>query len=309
MRIFTIDIGTNSTLYLIADVVNTELKVLERGIEGNGLGANLAFDGKLSQKVLELNRDILQRILERAKRYQCECGAAVGTAALRTAVNKDEFIRMAKSLGLKLEVISDTKEAHLGWKGIFGLKGVGTPSAVLDLGGGSTELVYGKSVEPEWVSSVPLGAVILAKRYFIKDPPSQEEIDKATREVCQAFEKWKYKVNEFKTTAQVNILNLVGAAGTVTALAAIEYGILEYKPDIFNGLRLSFFQVNAWCQRLLAMSLSERRAIPGMPPVRAEYIHAGALILTEILRLLDIPALTVSDRGVMFGLAYELMGL
>ncbi|MBM3325830.1 MAG: hypothetical protein FJY65_02445 [Calditrichaeota bacterium] len=308
MRVLCVDIGTNSTLYLIADVNDGELTIVERGLEANGLGAGLSPGGSLGSELIEANRAILERIVRRTREYGCARSAAIGTAALRYAVNRDTFIAMAAELDIKVEVISDERETVLNWRGIFGPNGPAKFSTALDLGGGSTELAWGRGDKPEWSSSLPLGAVILARRCFTSDPPTKYNIENAALTARSALAIWQDLREEITTGLKTGAIELIGSAGTVTALAAVKYRILEYKPDIFNGLTLSYAQICAWRDRLLSMNLTARRAMPAMPTARAEYIHSGALMLAEIVKMLGEPTVTVSDRGVMFGLAYEIAG-
>jgi exopolyphosphatase/guanosine-5'-triphosphate,3'-diphosphate pyrophosphatase len=319
VRILAVDVGTNSTLWMIADfgfrisefwgndTTAEALTLIERGIEYNGLGAGLTAEGRISDEQFSVNRQIIEKIVRHGRESGCNRYGAVGTHALRKAVNSAEFLKMSNELGLPLEIISDEQEAELAWKGVFQFRNADFgilnsekgQIALLDLGGGSTELALGKAEKIEWAQSLPLGAVTLARQFFQHDPPTSAEISAAKEAAQQTFSGWKGRLSEDSS--------LVLIAGTATALTAIENGITTYTPGCLEGLTLSLPQVQKWCDRLLKMSLEERKTIPGMPVERAGSIHAGALLLVEILTVLGKKEAQISERGVMFGLAMDII--
>lgn len=298
MRVLAIDVGTNSTLHLIADVSGDDVSLVERGIVGNYLGVGLGDDGTLSSELLKENRTILSNIVRRARESDCVRIAAVGTHALRKMVNRDEFITMAGQLGVPVTVISDAEESQLAWRGVFGIHGCSDTMGLLDLGGGSSELAVGKGSTPYWISSVPLGAVTLARKHFRHDPPTDGEVKSTVETVRNAFIGWSGKLPRKA--------ELVGIAGTITSIAAVEHNVTEYKPGVLERLIITVAQVKKWRSRLLTTNVDERRAIPGMPPARAESIHAGVLMLSEILEIIESDSVIVSEKGVLFGLAQKI---
>jgi exopolyphosphatase/guanosine-5'-triphosphate,3'-diphosphate pyrophosphatase len=297
MRILTLDIGTNSTLFLIADVEGGQLRIIERGIERNGLGAGQSKDGRFSPGLIKTNRTILQSMLERGRTYGCRRVKAVGTHALRTASNGMEFLQMARAIGLDIEVIDGAREGELAWRGAFGPGGSETPAGLLDIGGGSSELTVGEGAEVTWSESLKIGAVTMTSA-FLSDPPSQQEIEAAAKRAKRVFQSWQGRLPSDAV--------LVGVAGTVTGLASLEARMTGYQPGALDGLVLERASVNGWKIRLARMSLEERRALPGMPPARAEVILAGTILLDVALEILGRESIKVSERGVMFGLAWEI---
>lgn len=297
MRVLAVDIGTNSTLHLVADVDGGKLTLIERGIAGNRLGAGRAPDGSLPPELITHNRAILERILVRGRELGCRAGRAVGTHALRTAPNGDDFLHMAGELGLPVEIVDGEREAHLAWRGVFGPSGPGRPAALLDIGGGSSELMIGIGEEPEWSESLPIGAVTLTGM-FASDPPRPTEAKSARQLVREALSPWRGSLPKS--------VRLVGVAGTVTALAALERRLASYTPGALEGDTLRLQTIARWRDRLVRMPLAERESLPGMPPARAKVIPAGAVILSEVMKLLGRRTLRVSERGVMFGLAWEM---
>lgn len=300
MRVMAIDVGTNSTLHLVADVTDEGITLIERGIVGNSLGIGIRSDGLLDAEILNKNREILRSLSEKALLMKCKRVGAVGTHALRRASNADDFLNMAgRDAGISMRIIGDEEEASLTWTGVFGSKGADRLTGLLDLGGGSSELVIGQGASHEWMESVSTGAVTLAREFFHKDTPSSHETDTAEKTILDRFAEWhKQSGRSF---------DLIGVAGTVTALAAIENELNEYTPGCLEGLKVSHDIVSKWRSKLLSFTLNQRRLITGMPPARAESIHAGMLILDSVLTILDKNEIIVSERGVLFGLAMKLI--
>lgn len=299
MRVMAIDVGTNSTLHLVADVTDEGITLIERGIIGNSLGIGIRSDGLLNAELLNKNREILRLLSEKALKMKCKRVGAVGTHALRRASNADDFLNMAgRDAGISMRIISDEEEATLTWTGVFGSQGPDRLTGLLDLGGGSSELVIGQGASHEWMDSVPTGAVTLAREFFHQDPPSSHETDAAEKTVFDRFTDWRKQSGRS--------FDLVGVAGTVTALAAIENELNEYTPGCLEGSIISHDIISKWRSKLLSFTLNQRRLIIGMPPARAESIHAGMLILDAVLTILGKDEMKVSERGVLFGLAMKL---
>ncbi len=176
---------------------------------------------------------------------------------------------------------------------------VGVPAGLLDIGGGSSEFIIGKGLESTWTNSFPIGAVNLTQQ-FTNDPPSVIEALRATALVREAALPW---AGHLKPNSK-----LFGVAGTVTTLAGIERELDPNSPESVNGIVLEMKQIKSWRDRLLSMSLEQRQLLKGMPESRAEIIHAGALILAEVMEVIGRQSIAVSDRGVIFGLAMEMGG-
>ncbi len=298
MRVMAIDIGTNSTLHLVADVSEIGILVVDRGIVGNSLGANTGSNGILGPQLLKKNLWILQELVNKSRRFNCENIGAVGTHALRHAVNPQDFVEVAQTVGVPVEIISDDDEARLAWRGVFEKTGPDKFTGLLDIGGGSCELILGRDSDLEYSDSIPTGAVTLARNHFLHDPPEPDETRTVKEVLTSYFTGWaEYKSRDF---------TLFGIAGTITALAAIKYGLTEYVPGCLDGLKLSANDVKRAKSRMLTLSLRQRKAIPGMPPARAESIHAGLMILDAILNVINKDEIIVSERGVLFGLAQKL---
>lgn len=298
MRTLTIDIGTNSTLYLIADVTSDGLRVVERGIAPNKLGAAKTDDGAIPASVIEANRAILARMLERGKALACNVIKAVGTQAIRSSRNPADYMAMTTSLGLDFEIIDGEQEATLAWRGVTNGKPSPQRLAVLDIGGGSSELIVGQGSDIEFSSSIPVGAVT-ATRQFSADPPSTSDVQKLAKDLTMKLTPWQGVVSDE--------CQLIGIAGTCTALASLELKVEVYQHGILEGQMLRSDSIRRWKDRLTKMTLMERENLQGMPPARASVLPAGTIILEAALKTIGMSELTVSEKGIMFGLALALL--
>jgi exopolyphosphatase/guanosine-5'-triphosphate,3'-diphosphate pyrophosphatase len=228
--------------------------------------------------------------------------ACVATSAARDADNGAEFFDAARDVaGLSPEVIPGDEEARLVWASAWRDFGrPGEPLAVLDVGGGSTELSFGDGPAPRGRASLQVGAVRLTERHVRGDPPSAAEVERlraAAREAVRPF-----ALMEGRPAARGR---LVGVAGTVTTLAAVIQVLPAYDAEKVHGSTLSFDDVERLATTLGALTVRERAALPGMEPKRADVILAGAVIVAEAMRATGFDALVVSDRGVRWGLLYD----
>jgi len=297
MRTLSIDIGTNSTLYLIAEIEDGNLQVVERGISGNRLGADKREDGSLSSDLIEDNRQILLKILRHGEDLGCDAVKAVGTHALRTAANADAFMAMTNSIGLNFQIIDGEHEAALAWRGVVGKTPPLQQTAILDIGGGSSELIVGLGSEIEFSSSIPIGAVTVSK-WFSSDPIPENEILQAQKILRELLTPWKNRT--------FSDCHLIGIAGTCTSLVSVAQRIIDYYPGVIEGRRFPKSWLRTWKNRLVKMPLEQRLTLPGMPPARAGILPAGALILDVALSVLGKQKLFVSEKGLIFGLAYQM---
>jgi exopolyphosphatase/guanosine-5'-triphosphate,3'-diphosphate pyrophosphatase len=225
---------------------------------------------------------------------------AVGTSALRDASNSEGFLRVAeKALGVPIEVISGGREAELAFRGgVFGLKVPDQIYTVVDVGGGSTEIILGRGVEIVETISVEIGAVRFFERYPLTSPASPQQLALVEREVE-------------KTIAQSQVRPvepLIAIGGTATTLAAIAGAIEPYEPTRIHGARLTMSELSDLCNRLASMSLDKRRQVRGLKSSRADIIVTGTIILKAIAKAAKAEVVVVSNGGVRFGLAQETYG-
>lgn len=299
-RVATVDIGTNTILLLIAEVrEDGELLRVDDacrfGRLGKGVDARGALDPEVVQRCLAILREYATALTEAG----VERVAAVGTQTLREVQNAPSFLEpAAEILGAPVEVISGEREAEL----VFRAARTAFPEltrgalVVADVGGGSTEITVGGGGDIVSFSSLPLGAVRMTERHLHGDPPSRQECRTLVEEIDAAL-------------AELSLPDaapLIGTSGTATTLVAVEKRLRTYDPDAIHGHAIDAGEVERQLASLLELTVAARRHIPGMQPERADVIAAGVAIYARLLHRLGTRAMTVSDRGVRWGLAHEL---
>ncbi len=298
MKVATIDIGTNSVLLLIAERRDGVLvPLLERATIAR-LGQNVDATRRLLPEAAERTLTCLASYAEQLRSFGVERLEAVGTSAMRDAAGGSEFIERAERLlGERPRVISGDEEAELTFHGALSGLDLDGPVSVFDVGGGSTEIITGHAGRaPSFTraKSLDIGSVRLFERHVRNDPPRPEELARACDDIRAAL----------ATVEPPQPGNtLVGVAGTVTTLAAIELGLGDYDPARVHGSPLGRAGVAALAEKLAGLSLAERQALAGLEPKRADVIVVGAAIVREVLAWSGCSELVVSDRGVRWGLA------
>ena len=303
MNLATIDIGTNTTLLLVARLSpEGSLERLEERAEITRLGRGIGTSGKLGADGMARTLAALQEFATVARGHQATI-AAVGTEALRRATNGAEFLDpAAKILGIPIEVIDGAREAALTFKAVADAFPAALPGAltVVDIGGGSTEIVIASGGEVAFNVSLPLGSVRLTERFIHHDPARLEEIAAITATVDTALASVPFP------GANARPGTLVGVAGTVTSLAAMAEALVTYDPARVHGYRLTQEALAEQIARLRVGTQAARERIIGLDPRRADVILAGALILQRIAAAAQSPEIQVSDRGIRWGLMHEL---
>jgi exopolyphosphatase/guanosine-5'-triphosphate,3'-diphosphate pyrophosphatase len=306
-RFAAIDVGTNTVLLLVAERRDGRLDpVLERA-EITRLGRGVDATGRLDPRAVEDTVAVLEAYARDARGLGAERIVCVATSAARDAANGAEFFDSARArAGVVPEVISGDEEARLVYRSAWrDFGGAASPLAVLDVGGGSTEFTYGAAPDPRGRTSLQLGAVRLTERHVRGDPPSPAErarLREAAREALRPLA----GLDGFRELAGAR---LVGIAGTVTTLSAVQQRLGVYDAERVHGSTLTLAEADALVERLAGLTVRERAALPGMEPKRADVILAGAVIVAEAMRATGFDRLTVSDRGVRWGLLYDRLGV
>jgi len=310
MRAATIDIGTNSVLLLVADSEGGALRpVLERAAVTR-LGEGVDRNRRLLPAACERTLACLAEYARELRALGVSRLDAVGTSAMRDAAGGQEFVAQAAALlGVAPRVIDGNEEARLTFAGaLSGLSVASVASetgkvTVFDIGGGSTEIIVGTSTATQRriaaAVSLNIGSVRLFERHVRSDPPSTEEMRSVQRDIALAL------ADAPKPEAGAT---LVGVAGTITQLAALELELTPYDSTRVHGHRLTRSTVDRLATRLASLSLAERRILPGMEPARADVLVVGSAIARAVLEWSGASELVVSDRGVRWGLAEELAG-
>ena len=302
-RFAFIDIGTNTILCLIAELKNDgSFDVLDDLAEITRLGQGVHQTGRISPEGEERSLKVLQRYLERCKRLNVEEIIAVGTSALRDARNSAEVrARFKEQLGLDVRVISGDEEAVYSFLAVQkGLPLNRRELLVVDVGGGSTEFIRGNAAGVVEAISINVGSVRLTEQFLHSDPVQSKECEK----MVVAIEKELRRLpNQWLKDS--SILTLVGIAGTFTTLAAVEKKLVCYTHGEVHGSRLTLIEVRRQVALFQGKTITERKAIPGLEPKRADVILAGACLIERIMTLFHSERVIVSDQGVRYGLLHE----
>ncbi|GIV15515.1 MAG: exopolyphosphatase [Armatimonadota bacterium] len=295
--IAAIDIGTNSILLTIAEVQQGEIRSLCEHSRITRLGESLNATGRLSEEPMQRSLHALRELLEEARRHQVDTIIAVGTEVLRKAQNASRFLQACEQMGLSVEVISGEREAYLSYLSVakdplFQSECL----TMLDVGGGSTEVSRGCAGVLQASHSYPIGAVCLTEAHLRSDPPTAEQIRALQDTVAQHLH------NESRLAEGEY---LIGVGGTFVNLASLHAGYAEYRPERVHGATLTLAQMQSLADRLCALPLAQRRQLPGIEPDRAPVLHAGALIALTAMQCLHAQTLSVSMRGLRWGIVYE----
>ncbi len=305
-RFAAIDVGTNTVLLLVVERRPKGLAAIVERAEITRLGQGVDRAGTLDPAAIERTVEVLARYATEARALGAEGIACVATSAARDARNGEAFFTAAQErAGLTPEVVSGEEEARLVWTSAWRDFGGAAPGglAVLDVGGGSTELVVGDGPVPRARRSLQLGAVRLTERVAPSDPPRPEELARLRAEASEALRPAPALIDGGPRPAR-----LVGVAGTVTTLAAVARELPVYDAGVVHGAQLGRGEVEGLFARLGALTTADRAALPGMEPKRSDVIVAGCAIVLEAMRTLGFERLTVSDRGVRWGLVHDRFG-
>jgi exopolyphosphatase/guanosine-5'-triphosphate,3'-diphosphate pyrophosphatase len=288
-----IDIGTNSTRLLLGEVRRVDITRLGEGVDAAG---------RLDDAAVERTLAVLRDYGDAIRGAGTDRVRAVATSAVRDASNRDAFLDAAAlALGTRPEVLSGEEEGRLAFAGATAeLDPVDGPFLVFDIGGGSTEFAVG-TTEPEVVLSLDTGAVRLTEQWLHSDPPTAEELSMAVSIVRAHLDDLTREV-----PAAAEARQLVGLAGTVTTVAAVELGLTEYDRDAVHHFRLTRAAAEDVFRTLATEPLADRRHNPGLQPARADIIVGGCCILVGILRHLDADHVLVSESDMLDGIARSL---
>lgn len=312
-RVAAIDCGTNSIRLLVADAGEdgrlTDVTRLMRIVR---LGQGVDATGAFAPEAIERTRVALDEYAEIIRDTGATAVRMVATSATRDASNRDDFFAMTREVlgavipGAEAEVITGDEEARLSFAGAVGeLDASAGPFVVVDLGGGSTEVVLGDDTGVHAAYSTDVGCVRVTERCLHDDPPTAEQIDAArafaAERLAQAFE--RVPVEQARTW--------VGVAGTMTTLSAVAQGLPEYDAERVHLSRLSVGQLHDVANRLVSMTHDERAALGPMHPGRVDVIGGGAIVTTvladELARRAGIDELVVSEHDILDGIAMSVL--
>lgn len=301
-RIAVADLGTNSTRLLIAELSpGGELTDVERHTEVTRLGDNVDASGHLSNEAIERVHACLARYREHADAAGVEGAIAVATSAVRDADNGPDFQQQVRDRhGFDIRTISGEEEARLTFLGATAGRDSGTPTLVIDIGGGSTELIVGEPGQaPTFHVSMRLGSVRQTERHLHDDPPDRHQL----RDLAAAA---RTIISE-QVPAKLRGSTAIGiaVAGTATSLAAIDQELEPYDSSRVHGYRLPLGECKRMLARLAGEPLVRRRETPGLMPDRAPTIVAGVAILVEALRAFGLESVEISEADILRGAALD----
>ncbi|NET02777.1 MAG: Ppx/GppA family phosphatase [Sphaerospermopsis sp. SIO1G2] len=308
--IAAIDIGTNSLHMVVVKIEPTlpSFTMIAKEKETVRLGDRNLETGELKPEVVKKAIACLGRFQGLAKSLEAESIIAVATSAVRESPNGKSFIHTVETeLGLNVDLISGQEEARRIYLGVLsGMEFNHQPHVIVDIGGGSTELILGDSQEPRSLTSTKVGAVRLTSEFITSDPVSDQEFQYLKAYARGMLERSIEDV--FSHLQENEIPQLVGTSGTIETIAIIhakeKMGIV---PSTLNGYQFSFQDLRTWVTRLRRMNNVERAAVSGMPEKRSEVILAGAIILQEVMSLLNVESIVLCERSLREGVIVDWM--
>jgi exopolyphosphatase / guanosine-5'-triphosphate,3'-diphosphate pyrophosphatase len=312
VAVAVVDIGTNSTRLLIADVdaATGAVEPVLRRSEVTRLGEGVDSGGSLSEQAMARVFRTLAEYRSAIDSHDCEANLAVLTSAVRDAANGAEFAaRVREGYGFDARVLSGEEEAQLTFLGAMSGRphddgsDSAAPTVVIDIGGGSTEFIIGRGRTAGFHVSLPAGVVRMSERHIHSDPPSPDELQELASEVRTIF------LEGLPADERAGVELGIAVAGTATSAAAIAQELDPYDPDRVHGYRLTLATVELLLARLADMTDAERRRVVGLHPDRAPTIVAGMILLEKAMRAFKLEEVEVSEHDILYGGALRLVGL
>ncbi|HEX8049898.1 MAG TPA: Ppx/GppA phosphatase family protein [Solirubrobacterales bacterium] len=295
-RVAVIDVGTNSTRLLVADVADGRVSPLERRSTVTRLGRGVDLSGHLSAEAIEDVCAAIGEYIDIIGELGAETVDPIATSAVRDAGNGSAFIaELRERFALSARVLGGEEEARLTYLGATSEALPTEPTLVVDIGGGSTELIVGSGREISFHDSLQVGVVRHTERHVNSDPPTASELEALAGDVRGSI--------EGSVGAGVEARRGIAVAGTPTSLAAVEMELEPYDPSRVHGHLLALPSIQRMLSRLASVPLSERVEIPGLHPDRAPTIVAGVVILVETMRAFGLEELEVSEHDILYGTA------
>ena len=312
MKLASIDIGTNSTRLLITDYQNNKFIPLERKMKITRLGKNLDENDMIGKDSASKTVEVLSDYQRLIEDYDVKKFRVVGTSAVRKASNSDWFISCVyKQLGMKIDVVSGQEEARLSFYGAVRDMDLNYPDykaelngkiLVVDIGGGSSEFILGDcNYNLQLVESLNLGCVSLTEKFIGSSIPDTNSLRQMQQYVVNELEETTGKINLYKPAF------IIGVAGTITTLAAIDLKLAAYNSEKIHRHILSLKKIENIYKNLCRLDLKGRKKVVGLHPGRADVIIGGTAIVLGVLKLLDVKDILVSERDILDGIIYTLV--
>lgn len=304
----SIDLGTNTFRLLIAEVTDSKTLVpivTKRAI--TRLGEGIDSNGTILPHAIERGMGVIENFSQIISQHNVEDILAVSTSVARVAKNVEAFTaRVFERTGISVRILTGFEEALLTLKGIFSVvANITQKSLLFDIGGGSTEFILTEDTNPVQIASIGLGVVHLAESLITSDPPTPGDISCLRNNIKNSLQSLKFKKDNMYISINTTPCSLIGTAGTVTTLAAIDQQLERYDPLKINNYILSRETIEHIYHRLSYLSTAERRSIPGLEKGREALILPGAAIVLEIMEHFRFNQVTVSDAGLLEGILLD----
>jgi exopolyphosphatase / guanosine-5'-triphosphate,3'-diphosphate pyrophosphatase len=297
-RVAAVDLGTNSTRLLVADVDYGRISDIARETRITRLGEGVDERRRLLPGPIARVRNVLTDFRRAAESLGAKRTLAIATSAVRDAENGEAFLGEVEwSYGFTTRLLSGHDEALMMFRGVTSERGLARGTVIVDIGGGSTELVTGGPDGVRWHDSLDIGSVRLTERFLHSDPPTQAELEDA---VAAARAMLAERVPD---EVRSDISSAIGVAGTITSLGALALGLEEYDRDRVHGSELTAEALEEQLGRLASVPLAERRRMRPLDPDRAPVIVGGALIAHDVLAYFGLDKLEISERDILDGAA------
>jgi exopolyphosphatase / guanosine-5'-triphosphate,3'-diphosphate pyrophosphatase len=299
LRVAVVDIGTNSTRLLIADVKDGVLREVERQTTVTNLGRGVDLTHNLCSDAVDSVCTVIAGYMARWEEMGAERVMAIATSAVRDSANGDAFIaELRERFGLDAHLLSGEEEARLTYLGATAQRAPSEESTlVLDIGGGSTELIVGTGSEVSFHTSLQAGTIRHSERHINSDPPDPHELEDLASDVRALIDE------AVAASGGVRPARAIAVAGTPTSLAAVEQELEPYDSGRVHGYRLTMLPVQKMLSTLSALPLAERLRVPGLHPGRAPTIVAGSVILVGVMRAFGVEEVEVSEHDILHGSA------
>jgi len=299
LRIATIDVGTNSTRMLIAEVEKGEVKPLFKTGRVTRLGRGVKESGELSREGIEATLEALREFKKIIEEFGVEKVVVATTEAARLARNSEEFLRRVRELGFEIEVLSDREEAELVFLANIRVFNPEGKAMTVDLGGGSTEIVYGNRERIEYLKSLKFGVVFLYEGFIKNSPPAEEELRALEEFIRGELRRVKEEINPQED------FTVFAVGGTITSVVAMEEEMEVYRPEVVHGYTVTREMIEKWYNYLSSLPIEERRKVKGLEENRADVIIPGLAFFKVFCEVFDREHLTVSEVGLLYGLALK----
>jgi len=292
--------GTNSTRLLVADVVDGRLGEVERRTRVTGLGRGVDLSGQLSSDAIEEVCETVGEYIQGYESLGADRVVAIATSAVRDAQNADAFLaELRERFALDSRILDGEEEARLTYRGACCERGDVDGTLVVDIGGGSSELIVGSRPEVIFWASLQVGTVRHTERHLTSDPPEAAQLEALSGDVRGVIDA------ELPPPERPGVSLGVAVAGTPTTLAAVDLHLDPYDPQAVHGYRLPLSSIQHMCSELSSIPLPERREVPGMHPGRAPTIVAGIVILIQVMRAFSLSEVEVSEHDILYGAALD----